>query len=255
MLVPRATSPPILPGSFILLGVRFHHLARPKGTMGPLAAGLARVTEVIEAGSEQARRRQKRGAIQYIDALTALDRIIPTPPERRSAEENLLRELVPGLAAQSLTSATLTSLWQLPPLALIRSSVEQLHPALHDASLGRNKGRGHNRGGSAGTGREVFDAARGLRGRFTAPGDGLFRILDLDLEEVAGEEAADWPRLLSLAVLAQLRADLEVWLETGFLRVRKCQLVRCGSWFIARRMAGRQRFCSPYCRVASSREP
>lgn len=71
--------------------------------------------------------------------------------------------------------------------------------------------------------------------------------------DCGGGRAIDWRRLLAIAVLAHLRADMEVYFESGFRRVRRCQNAACRSWFGARPMGGRQRFCSTLCRVQHAR--
>jgi hypothetical protein len=56
-----------------------------------------------------------------------------------------------------------------------------------------------------------------------------------------------------LAVLIQVQAELELRIITGFQRVHRCQHRACRGWFEGERMAAKQRFCSTYCRVTSSR--
>ncbi len=64
----------------------------------------------------------------------------------------------------------------------------------------------------------------------------------------------DWHRVLLLAVLIQIRCDVELYLETGFLRIRRCERKACHGFFQVKRMAGRQRFCSSTCRACAPRE-
>ena len=95
----------------------------------------------------------------------------------------------------------------------------------------------------------------GVDGRWKIRPAGPCRLLEIDMGDLKGRaDRIDWHWAHLLAVLIQMRADIEIYLETGFLRTHRCERVACGSFFQVARMAGRQRFCSNSCRAAAARE-
>lgn len=86
-------------------------------------------------------------------------------------------------------------------------------------------------------------------------GPGFYRLPAVDMVGAGIKSTAiDWQRLTIWATLIQLRADLEIFFETGFRPVGRCERRLCQAWFKAQRRGRRARFCSTYCRVAHNRE-
>jgi len=97
----------------------------------------------------------------------------------------------------------------------------------------------------------VHIASRGWR---RVAGAKLRRVFSIDMGSMNGEpEKYDWSQVILRGLLVHLHADIEIYLDTGFFGVAQCQRQACGGFFRVKRMGGRQRFCSDYCRVTASR--
>lgn len=91
-------------------------------------------------------------------------------------------------------------------------------------------------------------------GKFKPQPGGFYREFELPpTREFDLRKDSDWTRMLVVAVLVQLKADLEILQETGWQRLRRCANRACGAWFVARAMSARQQYCSTYCRVKAHR--
>jgi hypothetical protein len=228
------TSPTAEPvsSSFTFLGVMFRLSAR-RSDHAAIAIGQARMSKSIEIATQEPRARQKRGPILFLDAMTFVQAMIPHREVVAKPEGNLLLELMKEQATGAVSQGVTLDLVNLPVLHSLRSTVRSFNAPGRIPTLNRD--------------------AYGDHWRETAEGGALFRTLTLDVPPEDSDPAnLDWLRLTMLAVLAHLRLDVDVWVETGFLRIRCCE--NCGAWFKSHRMAGRPRFCSTYCRVAFSRK-
>lgn len=98
----------------------------------------------------------------------------------------------------------------------------------------------------------VHIASRGWR---RVAGAKLRRVFSIDMGSMNGApEKYDWSQVILRGLLVHVHADIEIYLETGFFGIARCQRPACGSFFKVKRMGRRQRFCSDYCRVTASRE-
>lgn len=109
----------------------------------------------------------------------------------------------------------------------------------------------------------IFDPTNPRTGAVSVPGipggdlstPGLHRMIEVDAGALGLKTGdVDWERMVVLTILAQMYAEIEMYCETGFLRIRRCRRDSCGAWFCAKRMDGRGLFCSATCRVGNSRE-
>lgn len=190
-------------------------------------------------------RRQKRSHVKYWDAVTYLDQLGIPDPLTTSEEAELADRLIGMLARRRFHTQTIRELAALPALADARTrlayhSGKRQHE--YEAELVVTRG-------------ELTRIELGRDGHIHQVLAGFYRLLEMNMDTAGMKSnALDWHRLMILAVLFQIRADLEIYYETGFMRLRKCEHHRCRAWFVAKRMAGRQRFCSTLCRVTEARD-
>ena len=190
-------------------------------------------------------RRQKRSRLKYWDAITYLDRISIPDPVAISDEAELADRLIGMLARRRFHTQTIRELAALPALAdahtrLAHYSGKRQHE--YEAELVVSRG-------------DPTPIEYGRDGNIHPIPPGFYRLMEINMDTAGMKSnALDWHRLMILAVLFQIRADLEIHYETGFMRLRKCEHRQCGAWFVTKRMAGRQRFCSTLCRVTEARD-
>ncbi len=226
------TAEPVSPFAFTFLGVMFMLSAR-RSDRAAIAIGQARMTKSIELSTQEPRARRKSGPIMFWDAMTYFQAVIPPREILAKPEGNLLLELMREQATGAVSQGVTLDLVNLPVLRSLGSEIRGFKIPGRTPTLDRD--------------------GYGDHWRETAEGGALLRTLTLDVPpEDSDPLNLDWLRLTMLAVLAHLRLDIDMWVETGFLRIRCCE--NCGAWFKSNRMAGRPRFCSTYCRVASSRK-
>ncbi len=188
-------------------------------------------------------RRQKRTYLTYCDAMTYLEDQGPPESVAESAEAELADRLILMLARNRHHPQTVRELTEVKAFDAAQSRL-----AYHGGKLSDEFELFTSRSNPA---RIEF----GANGKTRKARPDFYRLLDMDMQAVGMKaNAIDWDRLMILAVLLQIRADLEVYYETGFQRLRKCEHGRCGAWFLVNRMAGRQRFCSTLCRVTEARD-
>lgn len=213
-----------------------------------VAVGMRLVNEGVLRATEAAIRRQKRETVAYWDAMTCLvadDGFVPRRLRDRR-ECGLARQLVTsigdgGLQRQHL--APVADLGELESLATVRSrpAYEFGPTALPDGPAVPRPGRDR--------------VELGIDGRWRLRPAGPCRLLEVDMGDLGGDvNRIDWHWGGLLAVLIQLRADIEIFLETGFLRLHRCEHAACRAFFQVARMSGRpQRFCCSSCRAAAAR--
>ena len=214
------------------------------GYRQPALEGMKAVHDAVLVHADAAMRRQKRDVILYWDAMTALQRGGFIPQRLAESQENgLALELVLAIAAGEVPDRVLLELSTFKPIAHARSQIDFFHS---DQSLRRPQAYGR-----MSPERITFD----VHGRPKIQKSGPYRRLSLEMKDLKGDASSiDWYRALLLALLVQLRCDMEVYLDTDFLRVRCCERRACSAFFQVSRMAGRQRFCSATCRACAPRE-
>ena len=190
--------------------------------------------------------RQKRDYLGYWDAMSPLEF------GRRPITEDLWGDetvhLGIELALQSrmgVPSDTLIErLIALEPVANARTRIHRQY--------GDGDGARASALARAGTGNTKFDA----NGRpHLLPGLYRYTSLDMGHELPEGPEAINWPFLMVLSVLINLRLDVELYLETGIWRIVSCKRRECRAFFPQRSFSGRRpRFCSATCRASAARE-
>lgn len=214
------------------------------GYRQPVLEGMKLVHDAVLVHADAAMRRQKRDVILYWDAMTALQRGSFIPDSLAESQEyGLAVELVLTLAEGQVSDHALQELSTFKPIADARSHIDFFH--------GNQSLRSPQAYSRISPERITFD----VHGRTKIQKPGPYRRLSLDMENLKGDASSiDWYRALLLALLVQLRCDMEVYLDTGFLRVRHCERKACSAFFHVSRMAGRQRFCSSTCRACAPRE-
>ncbi len=238
MLAPVRQPEPPAGASFSLLGVRFR-CRGVRSILTPALVQLKLAEDELAAAAADALRRQRRSRVAYWDVLTFWERSVLSRVDPADVEERLLDELRRALGTGKVPIETAKSLAKLDSLSTLAVAVLPVSEAM----------LGVGEAGGTPAGRES------VRARRTAEPGGLMRVLTIDMEGPPDKPPTfDWPRLVTLAALAQLKTDLETWIETGYLRVRRCARDDCRSWYKAERLADRQRFCSAYCRVAFARQ-
>ena len=212
--------------------------------------GMRLVAEAVLGRTIDAIRRQKRDTVSYWDAMTCLaaDNGFVPARLRRGREYELAGELVAALGTGTLEArhgALIADLGELESIREVRS-----RPTYEFGETGEQCERVR-------TARPVIDRVDlGIDGRWKTCQAGPCRLLEIDMGDLKGRaDRIDWHRAHLLAVLIQLRGDIEIYLETGFLRIHRCERAACGAFFHVARMAGRpQRFCSSSCRAGAARE-
>lgn len=222
---------------FVYLGVEFQANGWDRSAFSFIAPRQAEMTTVMEDFTAPFRTRQKRGRLMFWDAMTYLGRAFPKSELLRRPEGAAFLRMLASLADAQVNGEAASAMLGIGALASLRRNVREL-----PLPSGGRSSRGMGVPGP------------GDSWRITPEGLALVRTLSLELPaDSADPSQLDWIRVTMLAVLAHLQSELELWIDTAFIRVRLCP--QCESWFEARRMAGRQSFCSASCRVTSSRTP
>jgi len=181
-----------------------------------------------------AMRRQQRERLRYWDLMTFLERVHLPREVANSKEAQVAHDLILTIDdPQGMREQTIKRLVALRAMRHVSTELLWRKPADPvEATL----------------------AELEVDGRPCAVKSPFQRVITVDMVGLAIDiRKIPWHRLMVLAILAHLRADLEIYSETGYMSVRKCQRHSCSAWYRAERMAGRQRFCSAACRVAYSR--
>lgn len=227
--------------SVTTLGVSFTLPPTVRPTMDQVHAGLEVVEAPLRRLCGEAMHRQRRTKPSYLDAMTAITLGHP---------EQLLRMdifafasvLCHAVSRPTDLESCLLELDEFEPLKGLRTRFVYLAPPTRNPRI--LEGIPHP------SKIHKMESGRGDRGV-----GHIRRALELDLSERATEASSvDWPMLSLLAVLAHLRCDFETMLDTGFLRVRRCERHACLAYYHVDRMAGRSRFCSSTCRACAARE-
>ncbi len=226
-----------------VLGVDFRWKSPGPGWREPFYAGLETIHKAILVQALPSIRRQKRQVLFYWDALTGILKGELSPKAKGDREEwELAAELTLAIADQRLRDELILELGNFPPISAVRSRIAYFQGEKPEKGRGSQARRAD---------RVTYD----IRGRASLQKPGLYRCFELDAGDLEGDpERIDWFRILSLAVLVQLRAEFELYIETGFFPVRCCKRVVCHAFFRVNRMAARQRFCSDICRASAVRE-
>ena len=222
-----------------LLGVLFAW--HGKGSMPMPAVGPAKdeLLARIEEAVAPAKRRQKRKDTEYWDAMTFLQRGPVPPIIANSFEGGLLEDLIEMTGRARFEDPTVAAFSE---QELFRHTSTRLRLVTKEWYRS-----------------QLIVPRVGPKPWPNAPLDprvrlGLHQMIEIDqtaLDIAPGK--ADIGQMLMHAVSAQLHADLQVYYQTGFMRIRRCQHAGCRAFFAAKRMDIRSRFCSANCRVASAR--
>jgi hypothetical protein len=205
------------------------------------------VSEALRQLSEPAVRRQKRETVSYWDAMTCLENDEFLPPRLHDCiEYRLATDLVEPFAAGTLEPRHSGPIAVLGELESIRAARSHVIYEFGDTS----------QEGGRPIARPCIDRVDfGIDGNWRFRRAGPCRALEIEMGDLKGRaDTIDWPRAHLLAVLIQMRTDIELYLETGFMRIHRCERAACRSFFKVKRMAGRQRFCSNACRAGAARD-
>ncbi|MEO1584250.1 MAG: hypothetical protein AAFR96_06725 [Planctomycetota bacterium] len=158
----------------------------------------------------------------------------------------LLAQLVEEIGRSDPSDELILELGQLPVLAPLRQSFRrEVPPSDRPLVLQGVKSLGELEIGSSG--REGLGERAGAR---VVRQHLFFDIEDLEL----GAEDISADLLVAIALLAQIKCDIDVLLATDWLPVHRCERLRCGGFYPVKRMSGRSRFCSDTCRANAARE-
>lgn len=247
---PRASkvqAPPITPplsSGAVIFGVRYVWANPSKRGSELVGEGLRPIYRALWEHAGKYLPRQKRDVLTYWDGLTFLQGQGAGMCVKKAEPETLLcLRLLSQFADQRLEFDDVWELAHLPALEHFKSRLVYHRADGYDpeaAALGRAD--------PASLERTIHNTWRAKRG--------FHREFHVDAKAVEGPMTkASWTRLFVLAILAQLRADLEIFYETGFFRIRRCERRACMAWFAAKAMgSGKQRFCCGGCRASFVRE-
>lgn len=231
-----------MPSTHYLLGVAF------KWSCGQDEDKVARkgcsddaetVTKYLSQLSKERMHRQKRSSVTYVDAMTA---ICEGEPSRllKSDAFQLAADLTLAVESGTIPDHLFIDVADFEPIQKLKQSFRNRVEVSNNPRVLPESIRSISNIETAETGRNGI-------------GEGsVRRYLELPME--GDPTTADWELLSLYAVLAHLKCDLEVLLDTGFLPVRRCQRHRCGAFYRVNRMSGRSRFCSDTCRASAPRE-
>lgn len=202
------------------------------------------ILEEIRVATLWAIERQKREYVFYWDALTWLNG--PERPRRlsRIPEIRLLDRLMRSLASD-----------QVEDRGALRRLAEE--PAL------RNITTMHTWEDAKFTIRQAEALARTNPARIRTTRQGnqrlarptMCRTFRVPMGDAGGSlKGVDLDRQLVLSLLVQIRSDLELFYESGFRRLRRCERDRCGAWYVSKPMGQQVRFCCDVCRASDYRE-
>lgn len=225
-----------------LFGVTFVWPNPGEGYAESINEGMGRISaEVLESNRDALHRRP-----DVVGYWHALRHTLFAPLPKRNPREldvfGLAAEVAMALRDQELPDELVCEVTGFELLEKLRSRVVRYDGGRFRRSSAVNRGNAEH---------IVF----GADGRWHGPEPGLLRVLELPMPSLGGRaDRIDWDRTMRLAVLASLKADFEVYAETGFLPVHVCERRACRAFFRVRRMAARQRFCSDTCRACAPRE-
>ena len=199
----------------------------------------------ILGGTVWAIERQDREYESYWDALTWLDST--TRPHRFSARRipklRLLDQLMRSLASNREDHLAIKRLAEEPSL---RDVVTQ--HKWDDSKFTMDPVNSVARTDPSRIGR-----TRQGKHRLVKPT--MYRVFRVPMDDAGGSlKGIDVDRLLVLSLLVQIRSDLELFHETGFRRLRRCERKRCKAWFTSKSMGQQIRFCCDVCRASDYRE-
>lgn len=249
--MPPPTSPskraPLDQASFGLLGVIFVYDNAGRNWNNEYFRSLAPVQvailEEIRVATLWAIERQKREYVFYWDALTWLNS--PARPRRlsRIPEIRLLDRVMRSLASDQEDRGAIKRLAEEPTLKNITTK-----HTWEDAKFTIRQTEALARTDPA----RIRTTRQGNQ-RLAQPT--MCRTFRVPMGDAGGSlKGIDLDRQLVLGLLVQVRSDLELFYETGFRRLRRCERDRCGAWFISKPMGQQIQFCCNVCRASDYRE-
>ena len=209
-------------------------------SVAPLQAALL---EEIRVATLWAIERQKREYVFYWDALTWLNS--PARPRRlsRIPEIRLLDRVMRSLASDQEDRGAIKRLAEEPTLKNITTK-----HTWEDAKFTIRQTEALARTDPA----RIRTTRQGNQ-RLAQPT--MCRTFRVPMGDAGGSlKGIDLDRQLVLGLLVQVRSDLELFYETGFRRLRRCERDRCGAWFISKPMGQQIQFCCNVCRASDYRE-
>lgn len=210
----------------------------PKLTFEPTREHVLSQIDQLTVG---ARRRQKRSHVDYIDAMTYLEAGRLTPRLAFTFEPQLLLGVIRAFGDNALQEDGVDYLSGLPLFRHVRTRLRKYREDEFRLNLVVPR-----MGPAPEPCRFVQDPTIEK---------GIHRMLEVhQTARGIGTACVDSEQLMLDAVAVHLHADLEIYYETGFRRIRRCHRELCRAWFRCGPMDARAKFCSTTCRVAHARE-
>ncbi len=209
-------------------------------SIAPLQAALLKEIRVATLWAIE---RQNRDDFSYWDALTWLDG--PARPRRlsRIPEIRLLSRVMRSLASDQEDPGAIKRLAEEPALKNITT-----RHIWEDAKFTIRQAEALARTNPA----RIRTTRQGNQ-RLAQPT--MCRTFRVPMGDAGGSlKGIDLDRQLVLSLLIQIRSDLELFYESGFRRLRRCERDRCGAWYVAKPMGQQIRFCCDVCRASDYRE-
>ncbi|MCH8314776.1 MAG: hypothetical protein IIA64_02280 [Planctomycetes bacterium] len=209
-------------------------------SIAPLQAALLKEIRVATLWAVE---RQNREYESYWDALTWLEG--PARPRRlsRIPEIRLVDRVMRSLASDQEDQGAIKRLAEEPALR----NITTMH-TWEDAKFTIKEAQALARTDPA----RIRTTRRGNQ-RLAQPT--MCRAFRVPMGDAGGSlRGVDLDRQLVLTLLVQIRSDLELFYETGFRRLRRCERDRCGAWYVSKPMGQQIRFCCNVCRASEYRE-
>ncbi len=197
----------------------------------------------VSQTTRDARKRQKRLDLVYWDVMTSFEGWSGFRRKAYEDDRGLLLRLCRCIDRRRMDDPAVLELW----------SHRQLEPCFSVFSVLRGRERS----------KQADAMARTNPRRFTIGSDGFrkivppvpFRQIALHLGKVPPRITESFGmHLFVLVALLNLRADFEIYYETGLMRLARCQRAACRSWYASLPMTSRRKFCCGSCRVMHFRE-
>ena len=228
-----------------VLGVQFvwNNLQKGRNLQAEMADPIANALVQISHITKGTRKRQKRHSLVYWDAMTFFEQW--SGFRRTTYEDNciLLLKLCRCIDQQRMDDPAVLELWGHPKL-------ERCWPVY---SVFRARGVQKQAIALARTNPRCLTTGSDGFWKITPPAP--FRQIALHLGKVPARITESFGmHLFVLVALLNLRADFEIYYETGLMRLARCRRAACRSWYAGVPMAGRQKFCCESCRVMNFHE-
>ena len=228
-----------------VLGVQFvwNKPEKHRDLLTEIGHPVLKVIGQVRQATKDTCKRQKRRDLVYWDVMTFFEGWSGFRRKEYKDNHKLLLKLCHSIAQQRMDDPAVFKLWG-------HSKLQKTAPVY---SVFRGRGISKHANAMARTNPRCFSL--GPDGYWKVDPPVPFRQIALYLGEAPARVTKSYiMHLCVLAALLNLRADIEIFYETGLMRLARCQRAACRSWYATKPMTSRRKFCCESCRVMHFRE-